>query len=109
MVICRHLEDHVCLDGPDYNYATNICEFAAVHNLLFTPRQDPSKLSKKHGKDNNAEIVASCDVAAAYTQADMFGPNELCRYLKVKDLITGHWQYFWQLGKLYSSALAGKC
>lgn len=108
VVICGHLEDRVRLDGPNYNYAANVCEFAAVRNLLFAPRQDPSKLSKKHGKGNDADIIASCDKAVAYTQADMFGPTEPHRYLKVKDPITGQWQYFRQLGNFYGSASAGK-
>ena len=62
MVVCGHVEDRVRLDGPVSNYAANVCEFATVRNLLFTPRQDPSKLSRKHGKDNDAEIIASCDI-----------------------------------------------
>ena len=45
-----HLEDRVRLDGPDYNHAVNMCKFAAVRSLPFTPRQDQSKLSRKHGK-----------------------------------------------------------
>ena len=44
-----------------------VCEFATVQNLLFTPRQNPSKLLKKHGKHNNTKIIASCDIAVAYT------------------------------------------
>ena len=53
-----------------------------------------SKLSKKHGKDNDAEIIASCGIAVAYTRADMFGPNKPRIYLKVKDPLTAQWRYF---------------
>ena len=85
------MKDHVRLDGPDYNYTANMCEFATVHNLLFTPTQDPRKLSRKHGKDNTAEIIASCDIAVAYSKTGMFSPNEPRRYLKVEaaELVQG--------------------
>ena len=36
-------ENKLYLDGPDYDYAANVCELAAVRNLLFEPRKSPYK------------------------------------------------------------------
>ena len=51
---------------------------------------------------------AKLGLISAYTQADIVGLNKLHRYLKVKDPLTGQWQYFWKLRNPYSSASAGK-
>ena len=103
-VVRGDLEDKVRLDGPDYNYASNVCEFTAVRNLLFAPRYDPTKL----GSDSDKIVVAQCDIAVAYTQAELFGPDEPARYLKVLDPVTQQWRYFRQIGNLYGSASSGK-
>ena len=104
MVVQGFKENKLFLDGPDFDYAANVCELAAVRNLLFAPRVDPD--GPDAGED--PEVIAQCDVATAYLQADMFGPADPPRYLKVRDPVTGEWRYFRQLGNLYGSSSAGK-
>ena len=53
-------------------------------------------------------ILAFVDVSTAFLQADMFGPDDPPRYLKVFDPVTSKWRYFRQLGNLYGSSSAGK-
>ena len=103
VVVRGDLEDRERLDGPDFNYAANVCEFAAVRNLLFQPRENPAK----SGRNGDPTVIASADIAVAYTQADRFQPHEPKRYLMVLDPVTGKWRYFRQLGNLYGSAGAG--
>ena len=101
-------ENKLYLDGPDYDYAANVCELAAVRNLLFEPRESPYNDDGTARLSDDDEVIATCDVATAYLQADMFKPTDPARYLKVYDPVLGVWRYFRQLGNLYGSSSAGK-
>jgi len=101
-------ENKLYLDGPDYDYAANVCELAAVRNLLFEPRESPYNSDGTARLSDDDEVIATCDVATAYLQADMFKPTDPARYLKVYDPVLGVWRYFRQLGNLYGSSSAGK-
>ena len=101
-------ENKLYLDGPDYGYATNVCELAAVRSLLFEPRNSLYNDDGTPRLANDDEVIAMCDVATAYLQADMFKPTNLARYLKVFDPVLGVWRYFRQIGNLYGSSSAGK-
>ena len=57
--------------------------------------------------DDDPIVIAQCDVATAYLQADKFAPHEPEHFLKVKDPVTGAVRYFWQRGNLYGSSSAG--
>ena len=103
VVVRGDLEDRERLDGPDFNYAANVCEFTAVRNMLFDPRSNPSKA----GKDDDPIVVASADIAVAFTQAEKFRPDEAKRYLTVFDPVLQEWRYFEQTGNLYGSGSAG--
>ena len=93
---------------PDYDYAANVCELAAVRNLLFEPRNSPYNADGTPCLAANDEVIAMCDVATAYLQADMFKPTDPAQYLKVYDPVLGRWRYFRQIGNLYGSSSAGK-
>ena len=101
-------ENKLCLDGPDYDYAANVCELAAVRNLLFEPRNSPYNDDGTSHLADDDEVIAMCDVATAYLQADMFKPTAPARYLKVFDPVLGVWRCFRQIGNLYGSSSAGK-
>ena len=96
-VVRGDLEDHEFLDGPGYNYYSNVVELASLRNAYFKPgRYD--------------DTVATCDVKTAYTQADRFGPDEPARYLVLSryDPVLHTRRYFRQLGNLYGSKASGK-
>ena len=78
-------ENKLYLDGPDYDYAANVCELAVVRNLLFEPRESPYNDDGTARLSDDDEVIATCDVATAYLQADMFKPTDPARYLKVYD------------------------
>ena len=108
MVVQGFKENKLYLNGPDYNYTANVCELAAVRNLLFKPRNSPyNDDGTPHLTDDN-EVIAMCDVTTAYLQADMFKPTDLAQYLKVYDHVLGVWRYFRQIGNLYGSSSARK-
>ena len=102
VVVRGDTEDRERLDGPDFVYAANVCEFSGVRNMLFDPRPNPHK----QGKNSDPTVIASADIAVAYTQADYFGPQEPKRYLKVLDPVLQEWRFFRQIGNLYGSGSA---
>ena len=101
-------ENKLYLDGPDFNYTANICELAAVQNLLFEPHNSLHNNDSTPHPANDNEMIAMCDVATAYLQTDMFKLTNLVQYLKVYDPMLGVWCYFQQIRNLYSSSSAGK-
>ena len=96
------------MDGPSYDNAANVCELAAVCNLLFEPRSSLHKAGGTPQLTDNDEVIAMCDVAAAYLQAGMLKLTDLAWYLKVYDSALGVWRYFQQLGDLHGSLSGGK-
>ena len=106
---CARLQKNkLYLDGPEYDYAATMCELAAVRNLLFEPRNIPYNNDGTLRLADDDEVIAMCDVATAYLQADMFKPIDPARYLKVLDPALGVWRYFRQIGNLYGSSSAEK-
>ena len=93
-------EDREALDGPNFDYAANVCEITSVRNMLFQPREDPLLAAD----EDDAIVVASADIATAFLQSYKFGPEEPKRYLRGKDPVTGARRYFAQRGVLYGSA-----
>ena len=93
-------EDREALDGPNFDYAANVCEITSVRNMHFQPREDPLLAADK----DDAAVVASADIATAFLQSYKFGPDEPKRYLRVKDPVTGARRFFAQRGVLYGSA-----
>ena len=91
VVVRGDTEDKEKLDGPDFNYASDVVGLAAVRAIMFGPRQP-------------GDVVASVDISTAYLQSDLFEPDEPPRYLVLKDPISGQTRYFRQLGVVYGSA-----
>ena len=115
VVVCGCCENKVFLDGPGFDYAANVCELASVRNLLFVPHSNPyasgdSEADATETSDANTDpiVIAQVDVATAYLQSEMYGPNEPRRYLKVYDLVTCSMRYFWQQGILHGQHLRQK-
>ena len=88
-------EDKVALDGPDYNYASDVVGLATVRAMMLGPRTE-------------GDAIGQMDIATAFLQSDMFGKEEPPRYLRLKDPVTGTVRYFRQLGVVYGSASASK-
>ena len=88
-------EDKVALDGPDYNYASDVVGLATVRAMMLGPRTE-------------GDALGQMDIATAFLQSDMFGKEEPPRYLRLKDPVTGTVRYFRQLGVVYGSASASK-
>ena len=88
-------EDKVALDGPDYNYASDVVGLATVRAMMLGPRTE-------------GDAIGQMDIATAFLRSDMFGEEEPPRYLRLKDPVTGTVRYFRQLGVVYGSASASK-
>ena len=54
-------ENKLELDGPDFDYAANVCEFTAVRNLLFAPRASPYG----NGAAADPEVIVQVNIAIA--------------------------------------------
>ena len=89
-------EDKEALDGPDFNYSSDVVGLTAVRAMMLGPRQV-------------GDVIAQLDIPTAFLQSDMFGDDEPPRYLRLKDPVTGKLRYFRQLEVVYGSASASKC
>ena len=110
-VVHGYKEDKVYLDSEGFDYAANVCEISAVRNLPFEPCEGPYTGKTDGSADANNDngnnttnsdpiVIGQADVRTAYLQSDRFGPDELCCYLHVKDLVTGKVLFFLQTGCL---------
>ena len=71
-------EDKLYLDGPDFDYAANVCELACSGpKLVVRAAQEPAQRRRhwapQHRRD---EVVVMFYVMTAYPQADMFKPTD---------------------------------
>ena len=85
-------ETKLYLDGPDFDYTANVCELAAVRNLLFKPRNSPYNDDGTPHLTDNDKVVAMCDVATAYLQATCSS--------RLTEIAPHARRYFQQIGKL---------
>ena len=81
------------IDGPDFNYSSNVSGLSTVRQLFLKP--------KKPGR-----AKAQLDVSCAFLQSDMFPEDAPPRYLMCKDPITGKRRFFRQFGVIYGSCSA---
>ena len=81
------------IDGPDFNYSSNMSGLSTVRQLFLKPR--------KPGR-----AIAQLDVSTAFLQSDMFPEDAPPRYLMCKDPITGKRRFFRQYGVIYGSCSA---
>ena len=85
----------MALDGPDFDYASDVVGLTAIRALFMKPLQ-------------KGEAIGQCDIATAFLQSDMFPPDAPPRYLCLPDPVTGTNRYFRQLGVVYGSASSSK-
>ena len=85
----------MALDGPDFDYASDVVGLTAIRELFMKPLQ-------------KGEAIGQCDIATAFLQSDMFPPDAPPRYLLLPDPVTGTNRYFRQLGVVYGSASSSK-
>ena len=90
VVVRGDLEDREALDGPDFNYSSDVVGMAAVRAMLLGPRKP-------------GDAIAQLDISTAFLQSDLFPPESPPRYLKLRDPVTGETRYFQQLGVVYGS------
>ena len=80
MVIQGFRENKLALDGPGFNYASNVASMTGVRCAVLAPMDESIAL-------------ASIDIATAFLQSDRFRDDEPddepARYLKVQDPISG--------------------
>ena len=95
VVVRGDTEDKVALDGPEFNYASDVVGMAAIRTMLLGPR---------HADD----VIAQVDISTAFLQSDMFAADAPPRYLKLRDPITGEMRYFRQLGVVYGSCSSSR-
>ena len=95
VVIQGHLEDKEALDGPDFQYSSDVVGLTAIRALFMKPLHE-------------GEAIGQLDLATAFLQADLFPPEATPRYLRLPDPVTGTTRYFRQLGVVYGSASSPK-
>ena len=95
VVIQGHLEDKEALDGPDFQYSSDVVGLTAIRTLFMTPLHE-------------GEVIGQLDLATAFLQADLFPADAPPRYLRLPDPVTGTTRYFRQLGVVYGSASSPK-
>ena len=76
VVIQGHLEDKEALDGPDFQYSSDVVGMTAVRALFMKPLHE-------------GEAIGQVDLATAFLQADLFPPEMPARYLRLPDPVTG--------------------
>lgn len=94
-VVQGFAEDKEALDGPDFNYSSDVVGLTTVRAMMLGPRQSD-------------DAIAQMDISTAFLQSNMFEEGEPPRYLRLKDPVTGKLRYFRQLGVVYGSASASK-
>ena len=97
---CRYVlqgfkEDKVRLDGPDFDYSSNVVGITAVRVLMLGNRPDGHAIAQK-------------DISTAFLQSHPFPDSEPPRYVRLKDPVAGVTRYFRQLGPIYGSNSAPK-
>ena len=95
VVIQGHKENKLALDGPDFEYASDVVGLTAIRALFLKPLQ-------------KGEAIGQLDISTAFLQSDMFKEDEPPRYLMLPDPVTGTKRYFRQLGVVYGSASSPK-
>ena len=93
VVVHGHKEDREALDGPGFNYSSDVVGMAAIRAMLLGPRLED-------------EVIAQIDISTAFLQSDMFPEDAPPRYLSLREPTTGVIRYFRQLGNVYGSASA---
>ena len=95
IVIQGHKENKLALDGPDFNYSSDVVGITAIRALFMKPLQ-------------KGEAIGQCDISTAFLQSDLFPEGTPPRYLMLPDPVTGTNRYFRQLGVVYGSASSPK-
>ena len=95
IVIQGHKEDRVALDGPDFQYASDVVGMTAIRALFMQPLQ-------------RGEAIGQADISTAFLQSDLFPADAPPRYLMLPDPVTGTNRYFRQLGVVYGSASSSR-
>ena len=95
VVVRGDTEDKVALDGPEFNYASDVVGMTAIRTMLLGPRRAD-------------DVIAQVDISTAFLQSDMFAADAPPRYLKLRDPITGEMRYFRQLGVVYGSCSSSR-
>ena len=85
----------MALDGPDFQYASDVVGMTAIRSLFMTPLK-------------KGEVIGQLDISTAFLQADLFPPEATPRYRMLPDPVTGTRRYFRQLGVVYGSASSSK-
>ena len=86
-------EDKEALDGSDFTYYANVCEFTSVRTMVLRPNRGD-------------RCLASVDISTAFLQSTPYGPHEPPRFLVVTNPITGEKMYFQQSGPIYGESSA---
>ena len=97
---CRYVlqgfkEDKVKLDGPDFDYSSNVVGITAVRMMML-------------GHRPKGHATAQKDVSCAFLQSHPFPEDAPPRYVRLKDPVRGDVRYFRQLGPIYGSNSAPK-
>lgn len=95
IVIQGHKENKLALDGPDFNYSSDVVGITAIRALFMKPLQ-------------KGEAIGQLDISTAFLQSDLFPEGTPPRYLMLPDPVTGTNRYFRQLGVVYGSASSPK-
>ena len=88
-------EDKVKLDGPDFDYSSNVVGITAVRMMML-------------GHRPKGHAVAQKDISTAFLQSHPFPDDAPPRYVRLKDPVTGKVRFFRQLGPIYGSNSAPK-
>ena len=89
---CRYVlqgfkEDKVKLDGPDFDYSSNVVGITAVRMMML-------------GHRPKGHAVAQKDISTAFLQSHPFPDDAPPRYVRLKDPVTGTTRFFRQLGPI---------
>ena len=95
VVIQGFKENLLALDGPDFQYSSDVVGLTAIRALFLNPLK-------------KGEAIGQLDISTAFLQADLFPPETPPRYLMLDDPVTGTKRYFRQLGVVYGSASSSK-
>jgi hypothetical protein len=85
-------EDKNFADGPDFNYYAHVAKLISMRSALFRPRRRNRRLAVK-------------DISTAFLQSHPY-PDGQKKFLKMKNPVTGEWEYFEQSGPIYGEASA---
>ena len=95
VVIQGFRENKLALDGPDFQYASDVIGLTAIRTLFLTPMRP-------------GEAIAQMDISTAFLQSDLFPDDAPPRYLKLQCPVKGTVRYFRQYGVVYGSASSPK-